>query len=49
MASGRRERSLRVTSEERVQLESIAAPRSLPAALVRRAKIVLITESGLTD
>ena len=49
MAAGRSERSLQVTSEERAQLESIATSRSLPAALVRRAKIILMTEAGLTD
>ena len=32
-----------------MQLESIAASRSLPAALVRRAKIILMSEGGLTD
>jgi transposase len=49
MAAERSERSLKVTSEERAQLASIAASRSLPAALVRRAKIILMTEAGLTD
>jgi transposase len=49
MAAGRSARSLNVTDEERMQLESIASSRSLPAALVRRAKIILMTESGLTD
>lgn len=49
MAAKRIERSLNLTSEERVQLESIANSRSLPAALVRRAKIILVTEEGVTD
>ena len=45
----RARRSLDITGEEREQLDAIAASRSLPAALVRRAKIVLLTEDGLSD
>ena len=49
MAKRRAERSLQVTGVERAQLESMARSRSLPAALARRAKIVLLTEDGLSD
>ncbi len=42
-------RSLNITSEEREQLDAIASSRSLPAALVRRAKIILLTDDGLSD
>ena len=45
----RARRSLDITGEEREQLDAIAASRSLPAALVRRARIVLLTEDGLSD
>lgn len=47
MAKARR--SLDITSEEHEQLKAIASSRSLPAALVRRAKIVLLTEEGMSD
>ena len=49
MAKPHTDRSLRLSNEERSQLESLAASRSLPASLVRRAKIVLLTEQGLSD
>jgi transposase len=49
MAKARTDRSLQLSSEERLQLESLAASRSLPAALVRRAKIILLTEDGMSD
>jgi len=49
MAMGRAERSLHLTSEERMQLDSIASSRSVPAALVRRARIILMTEDGVSD
>src|SRR5689334_24189947 len=49
MAKARTDRSLQLSSEERLQLESLAASRSLPAALVRRAKIILLTEEGMSD
>jgi transposase len=49
MAKTRVARSLEVTVEERSQLEALARSRSLPAALGRRAKIVLLTEDGLSD
>jgi putative transposase len=49
MAKSRVDRLLHVASEERAQLEAMARSRSLPAALARRAKIVLLTEDGLSD
>jgi DNA-binding CsgD family transcriptional regulator len=49
MAKAHTDRSLQLSSEERLQLESLAASRSLPAALVRRAKIILFTEEGMSD
>jgi putative transposase len=49
MRTSKAERSLQITSEERAQLEAMARSRSLPAALARRAKIVLLTENGLSD
>ena len=44
MRSGRPKAALVITAEEREQLSSIARSRSLPAALVLRAKIVLACE-----
>lgn len=49
MAVARAKRSLDLTGEERVHLESIVTSRSLPAALVRRAKIILLTDEGFSD
>jgi putative transposase len=45
----RTERSLRVTAEERAQLEAMARSRGLPAALAKRAKMILLSEDGLSD
>ncbi|MFZ2236554.1 MAG: helix-turn-helix domain-containing protein, partial [Dokdonella sp.] len=42
---GRPARVLKVTAQERAQLESVARSQSMPAALVRRAQMVL----GLLD
>ncbi len=49
MAKAHTDRSLQLSNDERMQLESLAASRSLPAALVRRAKIILLTEDGMSD
>jgi transposase len=49
VVKSRIDRLLHVTSDERAQLEAMARSRSLPAALARRAKIVLLTEDGLSD
>ena len=42
MAMGRPKSTLVLDSELREQLESLANSRSLPAGLVRRAKIILL-------
>ena len=39
--------SLELTTEERVDLESIATSRSMPHGLVRRAQLILWSESGV--
>lgn len=49
MPARRDPQSLKLTIEERTQLESVASSRSLPAALTRRAKMILWTEQGLSD
>ena len=46
MPRGRPKAELRLSSDERAQLESIANSRSLPHALVRRVQIVLAGASG---
>ena len=40
---------LNLSAKERIQLESIAGSRELPAKLTRRAKMILWTEQGLSD
>ena len=40
--------SLELTAEERVDLETIAASLSMPHSLVRRAQLILWSESGVT-
>jgi putative transposase len=49
MAMGRPKTALVLDSELREQLECLASSRSLPAGLVRRAKIVLLSVSGKTN
>jgi putative transposase len=49
MAIGRPKAALVLSSEQREQLESLANSRSLPAGLVSRAKIVLLSASGKTN
>jgi len=46
MAMGRPKAELVLSEEERVQLQSLARARSLPAGLVRRANIVLACAEG---
>ena len=46
MAMGRPKAALALDSELREQLECLASSRSLPAGLVRRAKIVLLSAAG---
>ena len=49
MAMGRPKATLVLDSELREQLEGLASSRSLPAGLVRRAKIILLRASGKTN
>ncbi len=49
MALGRPLKPLTLSDEVRAQLESMARSRSLPHAHVRRAKIVLMSDEGLTN
>jgi putative transposase len=49
MAMGRPKAALVLDTELREQLESLANSRSLPAGLVRRAKIILLSASGKTN
>ena len=49
MAMGRPKAAFVLDSELREQLERLASSRSLPAGLVRRAKIVLLRVSGKTN
>jgi hypothetical protein len=46
MKTGRPAKELVVSSEDRVQLESIARSQSLPAGLVRRAQMILHMADG---
>jgi putative transposase len=47
MDKGRGNNEIRLSEEDRVQLEAIARSRSLPAGLVRRAHIVLLSTDGV--
>ena len=49
MAMGRPKAELMLSDEEQAQLQSIARSRSLPAALVRRASMVLACAAGATN
>jgi len=49
MPMGRPRSNLVLDAELREQLESLANSRSLPAGLVRRAKIILMSASGKND
>jgi putative transposase len=49
MAMGRPKAELILRPEQREQLESLASSRSLPAGLVRRARIILLSASGKTN
>lgn len=48
MGTGRPKHSLALTAQERADLEAIVASRSLPHGLVRRARMILLTESGVS-
>jgi hypothetical protein len=49
MAMGRPKSTVVLDSELREQLDSLVKSRSLPAGLVRRAKIILLSASGKND
>ena len=49
MAMGRPKAALVLSPQQREQLESLASSRSLPAGLVSRAKIILLSASGKTN
>ena len=49
MAMGRPKAVLVLSPQQREQLESLASSRSLPAGLVRRARIILLSASGKTN
>jgi putative transposase len=49
MAMGRPKAALMLRPEQREQLEGIAGSRSLPAGLVSRARIILLSASGKTN
>jgi len=49
MAMGRPKAALLLEVELREQLEGFANSRSLPAGLVRRAKMILLSASGKTN
>jgi putative transposase len=49
MAMGRPLKPLGISDEVRVQLKSFSNSRSMPHSLVRRAKIVLMSDEGLTN
>src|SRR6202158_4797823 len=49
MAMGRPKAVLVLSLQQREQLESLASSRSLPAGLVRRARIILLSASGKTN
>ena len=49
MAMGRPKAMLVLSPEQREQLESMANSRSLPAGLVTRARIILLSAAGKTN
>ena len=49
MTMGRPKTALILDAEQREQLESLASSRSLPAGLVGRAKMILMSASGSTN
>ena len=48
MGTGRPKQSLDLTAQERADLEAIVASRSLPHGLVRRTRMILLTEGGVS-
>src|SRR5216684_2070720 len=49
MAMGRPKAALVLSPQQREQLEGLGSSRSLPAGLVRRARIILLSASGKTN
>ena len=49
MGRGRPLKPLEISSDVREELESLAGSRTLPAGLVRRAKIILLSADGLNS
>lgn len=49
MPMGRPTFSIALASDERAQLRAISASRSLPAGLVRRARVILLSAEGLAN
>ncbi len=49
MSLGRPKAPLSLSSEQRGQVEALAASRSLPHGLVTRVRIILMSASGLTN
>jgi DNA-binding NarL/FixJ family response regulator len=49
MAMGRPKAMLVLTEQNREQLEGLASLRSLPAGLVNRARIILLSAGGKTN
>ncbi len=49
MAMGRPKAALVLNPQQRERLESLASSRSLPAGLVRRARIILLSAAGKTN
>ena len=49
MGRGRPLEPLNITEDVRSQLDSISRSRSMPHSLVRRARIVLLGDGGLTN
>ena len=49
MLTGRLKPALTLTSDEQTQLHSLAASRSLPHALVARARLVLWSSQGQSN
>jgi len=49
MGTGRRKATLELTADERTQLKSLAASRTLPHSLVSRAQVILWSVKGQTN
>src|SRR5215470_9805083 len=49
MAMGRPKAGLILTEQDREQLQALASSRSLPAGLVNRARIILLSAGGKTN